>query len=188
MENLNRKLYFNLRILNRKMHQSKRQTLRGQNRVLEVLVENDGLSQGELVELLDIRPSSLSELLSKMEEKGDVYRREDENDKRVRYVFLSEVGKAKALELSSENNPIFSLFDVLSEEEKTDFSNILDKLVADFKDENGCKKGSSHRKSHLARYEEKHGKIDWDSLSDEEKHAKKREIFKSMKRHRRSHR
>lgn len=166
MENLNRKLYFNLRMLNRKLHHGKRQTFRGQNRVLAILLENDGLIQSELVSHLDIRPSSLTELLKKMEEKGDIYRREDEADKRLRYVHLSEVGKAKALELKDDDS---SIFDVLSDSEKEELYQLLDKLTADFKAE--------HKKR----------KAEWAALDDDEKMVKRKKM-RSFRHSRRTHR
>lgn len=46
---------------------SKRQKLTGQQRVLAILVKEDGLIQSQLAEILDIRPSSLAELMKKME-------------------------------------------------------------------------------------------------------------------------
>lgn len=44
-----------------------RQKLNGQQRVLAVLAKEDGLIQSQLAEILDIRPSSLAELMKKME-------------------------------------------------------------------------------------------------------------------------
>ena len=60
---------------------------------LLALRTNDGSSPAELCELMDVRPSSMSELLSKMEENGLVTRATDEADRRATKVWLNENGK-----------------------------------------------------------------------------------------------
>ena len=52
-------------------------------RLLACAAENPGISSRELCELLDIRPSSLSEMLSRAEAEGLLTRAVDEEDRRV---------------------------------------------------------------------------------------------------------
>lgn len=75
----------------------------GMNRPLEVLAENDNVSSRELAELLDIRPSSLTELLSRLESEGLVARTPDENDRRVSRVSLTDKGREQADKLKAEH-------------------------------------------------------------------------------------
>ncbi len=49
-------------------HQARPYHLRGQNRVLVILAKEGTLIQSQLAEIMDIRPSSMTELLSKLEE------------------------------------------------------------------------------------------------------------------------
>ena len=75
----------------------------GMGRPLEVLAENDNVSSRELAELLDIRPSSLTELLSRLESEGLVARTPDENDRRVSRVSLTEKGREQAEKIKAEH-------------------------------------------------------------------------------------
>ena len=52
---------------------STRQKLTGQQRVLAILVKEDGLIQSQLAEILDIRPSSLAELMKSMTNESNVF-------------------------------------------------------------------------------------------------------------------
>ncbi|MGB5361386.1 MAG: MarR family transcriptional regulator [Eudoraea sp.] len=61
--------------------------------VLKKLHENDGLIQNELAYLTLRDKSSLARLLAKMERKDYIVRKQDEWDKRVNRVFLTETGR-----------------------------------------------------------------------------------------------
>ena len=61
--------------------------------VLKKLDENDGLNQNELAFLTYRDKSSLARLLTKMESKKYILRRQSEADKRVNQVFLTPEGK-----------------------------------------------------------------------------------------------
>ena len=73
-------------------------------RTLVALNGNDGLSSGELCEVLGVRPSSLSELIDKMERHGLVQRSIDEQDKRIVRISLTETGAETAAELTEKIN------------------------------------------------------------------------------------
>jgi len=61
--------------------------------VLKRLHDNDGLSQNELAFLTLRNKSSLTRLLSKMEKKQYIFRKQYKEDKRINHVFLAETGK-----------------------------------------------------------------------------------------------
>jgi DNA-binding MarR family transcriptional regulator len=61
--------------------------------VLKKLHENDGLIQNELAYLTLRDKSSLARLLAKMERKNYITRQQDEFDKRVNRVFITETGR-----------------------------------------------------------------------------------------------
>ena len=52
-------------------------------RMLECVAENSNVSSRELCELLDVRPSSLSEMMSRAESEGWIIRAVDEEDRRM---------------------------------------------------------------------------------------------------------
>lgn len=62
-------------------------------RLLACAAENPGVSSRELCELLDVRPSSLSEMLARAEADGLLTRAVDEEDRRVQRISLSEKGQ-----------------------------------------------------------------------------------------------
>ncbi|WP_297704975.1 MarR family transcriptional regulator [uncultured Eudoraea sp.] len=61
--------------------------------VLKKLFEKDGLIQNELAFLTFRDKSSMARLLAKMERKNYIVRIQDDVDKRVNRVFLTEIGK-----------------------------------------------------------------------------------------------
>lgn len=135
-EKLMKQLRFISQASNAFMNQ-KKQSLTGQQRVLAVLRLEDGLNQSYLNEILALSPSSLAELLKKLENNGDVTRKEDENDKRIKQVFLTEAGREKAEKYASlrEEDSSDQFFAGLSEEDQKDFSEFLDKIAAGWDEE-----------------------------------------------------
>jgi DNA-binding MarR family transcriptional regulator len=83
---------------------------REQSRLLLLIAQNDGIIQRDLAEEMDVRPSSMTEILLKMEELGLVVRKQDERDQRVVHIFLTEGGKAAA---EKSKNSIKQLTDAL---------------------------------------------------------------------------
>ncbi|MQS89570.1 MarR family winged helix-turn-helix transcriptional regulator [Companilactobacillus mishanensis] len=128
-DELMKKFHFVGKASNAFMHQNK-QRLTGQQRVLAILRLEDNLSQSYLQEVLDLRPSSLAELLKKLEDNGDITRKEDESDKRIKRVILTDQGREKADENASFKAEDISadFFSGLSEEEQQVFENLLDKI------------------------------------------------------------
>ncbi|MTV83198.1 MarR family winged helix-turn-helix transcriptional regulator [Secundilactobacillus folii] len=118
------------RIDNHRMHN------RGPVRVLRLLKDHDQLTNSDIVEALDIRPSSVSALVAKLEENGLIARKPSEEDGRVMLISLTEKGKnfiSEAHDFKSELSE--SLFSALSTEEQEQLNRLLGKLVADL-DEN----------------------------------------------------
>lgn len=105
---------------------------RGQNRVLHIIADNDGLNQKELAELLDIRSASMSELLNKLEKSNLITREKDETDKRVTRVFISAAGRELVTGAQEQGDFAETLFEGLSDEEKYTFYTTLKKLCAIF--------------------------------------------------------
>ena len=99
---------------------------RGQNSILKILADCDTMPQSELVKQLDMRPQSASEMLKKLEKRGLITRCQSETDKRVIDLRITEQGK-QMYKQSEEFTPI--ALNVLSDEEKQQFANILDKLT-----------------------------------------------------------
>ena len=100
-------------------------------RTLMVISGNDGLSAGELSELLDMRPSSVSELSDRMAARGLVEKKADEADKRVNRIFLTELGKAQVGRIAEVRTEALNSFSAcFTDEEAAKFCELADKLAA----------------------------------------------------------
>jgi DNA-binding MarR family transcriptional regulator len=66
----------------------------GQEMILFNLWRQDGLSQSELVERLEVEPATISKALTRMERAGLVRRRHDAEDGRVTRVYVTVRGRA----------------------------------------------------------------------------------------------
>lgn len=66
----------------------------GQERLLAVLWEDEGLSQSELVDRLSVQPPTVTTALQRLERGGFLYREADEQNRRVSRVYLTDKGRA----------------------------------------------------------------------------------------------
>jgi DNA-binding MarR family transcriptional regulator len=101
---------------------------RGQGRVLAILKLQPEISQKDLSYLLDMRPQSLGELLSKLEKNGYITREPSETDRRVMNIKLTKEG-LKATESTEQEFSFDKLFECLSEEEQKTMSGFLDRII-----------------------------------------------------------
>ncbi|MTK10880.1 MAG: MarR family transcriptional regulator [Clostridiaceae bacterium] len=73
--------------------------------VLAQLWREDGLTQKEIAERLQIKPPSLTGLVDTLVSRGWVLRKEDEKDARIKRLYVTEEGKElrfKSLEVAKE--------------------------------------------------------------------------------------
>lgn len=105
----------------------------GRERVLSVIGSyEDGVRQKTLTEELRINPSSVSEMISKLENDGYVKRTVDPEDKRATLISLTELGEARAAEIQDEKNEkLDKAFGNLTDDEKEQLIALLEKLTAD---------------------------------------------------------
>lgn len=101
---------------------------RGQGRVLTLLSMRDNISQKDLAFILGLRPQSVGELLGKLEKNQLIVRTPSDEDKRVMLVSLTDEGQAEAKRIAEEPSFAIDLFDVFSDEEKMQFSALIEKL------------------------------------------------------------
>lgn len=96
-----------LRVMRRGHHfnRSPVQLNRSQGKLLHILHHHGEMCSGELAERMDIRPSSLTEKLAKLEEAGLVQRRPDPQDSRRTLVALGEAGLKLAESETPGRNP-----------------------------------------------------------------------------------
>ena len=98
-------------------------------RLLECAAANPGVSSRELCEVLDLRPSSLSEILVRAENDGLLCRTVDENDRRVQRVSLTPGGSAVVADMEKvRNEDAKKKTSCLTEEEKKQFCSLCNRL------------------------------------------------------------
>nr|WP_300307924.1 MarR family transcriptional regulator [uncultured Anaerostipes sp.] len=101
----------------------------GQYRCLFYLEEHGSVKQKEMAEELGIRPASLSELISKLEQKGLVKKEPSPKDRRSMMVSLTREGMMTARHGRAGQSRFHSLiFEPLSEEEKETLYELLWKV------------------------------------------------------------
>lgn len=116
---------------------------RGQGRILAFLKLREGIATKDLAYLLDIRISSLNELLAKLERNGYLRREPSEADRRVMLLYLTEKGRAEEQPELEQNG----VLDCLSPEEQEHFGGYLDRIIVALEAELG--------QSDRRRYEER---------------------------------
>ncbi|MCD7754738.1 MAG: MarR family transcriptional regulator [Firmicutes bacterium] len=98
-----------------------------QDAVLRILHDNGPMTQKALQERLAIQPGSVSELVTKLENKALITRRKDTEDRRRVVLTLTEKGAS-----AKRDHPAYPeehLFDTLSDEERRALTGILQKLL-----------------------------------------------------------
>ena len=103
----------------------------GYGRVLDVLSENDGLSQREIAELLSIRPQSASEAIASMEGQGLIEKRANEQDKRSSRIYITQAGRQRQIDLRNERiENARRIFEPLTNQEKETLLELLNKAAS----------------------------------------------------------
>lgn len=98
-------------------------------RLLSCLAENPHVSSRDLCEILDLRPSSLSEMLTRAEGEGWITRAVDEEDRRVQRIDLSPKGKSFVEEMESAREKDYQRKTAcFTEEEKAQFCALCNRL------------------------------------------------------------
>lgn len=123
-----------------------------QQRILSLLASNDKITQHELLDIMQIRAASLSELLTKLEGKGLISRTKADSTKRGIDVEITDLGEAVVSEYAHNHQENTNeLFSVLSEEEQRLLVQLLSRLIEDWHNRNH---GPNGDKNHMHEHEE----------------------------------
>ena len=121
---------------NKKQNPEMKSISKGQGRLIGFLKRKDGFSTKELSEILNISVTSLNETLNKLEQQNFIRKVPSPKDKRVLLVELTEEGRS----IEFKNHADIDIFDTLSEEEKENLNEYLNRLTMalhnKFKEEN----------------------------------------------------
>jgi len=92
-------LYNMLNRLSKQMHrfshraEHKRGLFFGQSKLLQLIAKNEGVIQRDLAEQMDMRPSSMTEALGRLEQLNLILRKRDEKDQRIMHIYLTNKGR-----------------------------------------------------------------------------------------------
>jgi DNA-binding MarR family transcriptional regulator len=103
-----------------------------QMKILRLLGHNGEMLQQDIQDILHIQAGSISEVITKLENKGLVERKKNEEDQRRIEIVITEEGKKAGLESSDEENT--ELFSVLDEKQKEELQESLKKLLEKWKE------------------------------------------------------
>lgn len=141
-------------------HQCKGHSMHhSQHYLLSLIEQHDGAIQQDLVEEMDIRPSSMSELLSKLEQADLIIREKDDDDQRVMRVRITEKGKQHVEQMKGHLSDLtINLFDCLTEEEREKLLSLIQKINTHINDkmESGnlhmMHRGMHHHEHHYSKF------------------------------------
>lgn len=106
----------------------------GQPRVLQALWVEDGLSQKEIGEKLNIKPSTVTVMINRMEKAGLVSRRQDKTDLRVSKIYLEKKGIDLKDDIKNISNKVNDeTFKGFSEDEKKTMNSYLERICKNLK-------------------------------------------------------
>lgn len=97
---------------------------------LKLLTEEGNVTAGRISEYLDIKPSSVSQIIKKLENTGAIQRVKSPKDARVTYVTLTPIGEAAVQDRSFNSEIKKEMFKEFSEEELKRLDADLAKIVA----------------------------------------------------------
>ena len=102
----------------------------GQQRVLTALMRHGSMPQRQLLEKMGLARATLSELLTRLEEKGLVERARSKEDRRAIIVSLTKKGEAAASKVVDiESDIADEAFAPLSATQKADMKSMLDAVL-----------------------------------------------------------
>ncbi|HMM20561.1 MAG TPA: MarR family transcriptional regulator [Selenomonadales bacterium] len=145
MENVNRSLTERFIMLSRLLMQKHHQMganhhhdpYRGQGRILSLLKMQPEMSQRELSYLLGIRPQSMGELLTKLEQSGYITRTPSADDRRAMDIQLTAEGAAAAASMGQRRAQELAadeMFQCLNKEEQEVLAGYLDRIIDTLKE------------------------------------------------------
>lgn len=167
-DKISNELYESLQKLNRYIHRNRHRAIEsnegihpGQMRLLMLISKNEGIMQRGLTEILDMRPSSITEMISNLEKNSLIRREQDENDRRVMHVYLTENGKKITDEFNKTKDSLPDMiFSSLSLEEKDKMLEIINKINSNLENLDTTDKDIDYRSKNNGKFcsHHKHGR------------------------------
>ena len=134
-DKLTEKLTSEILCCSKKLHRGKGHgSCHGQGKILRMVSKNPGITQKNVQELMGLRSGTISELVSKLENRGYIIKTRCQDDKRLVCLNLTEEGKRHVQEMNVQKIPE-DFFKGLNETEMVQMDNLLTKLMNGWKKE-----------------------------------------------------
>ena len=109
---------------------------RGQTPLIFALSHQDGRTNSELAEILEVTPATITNMVKRMEKAGFVQRQRDASDERVKRVWLTDQGKGKVQDLQDVVMRLQTIsFSNFSDLEKEQFRFLMEKILSNIEQE-----------------------------------------------------
>lgn len=136
-----------------RVYHRRAQAHHAQGHVLSIIKERGPVKQKDLLTMLDVRSSSLSEVLAKLESNDLIVRQRDEDDRRGFIVSAREGADGAPPEpKDGYQESADTLFAVLSDEERNQLGELLNKVIASVEDLEPCRQASQKSDKHEKPY------------------------------------
>jgi DNA-binding MarR family transcriptional regulator len=151
-------------MMTRYSHRSS-QVPHAQHHIFELIRQHGSITQGQLLELLDVRSSSLSEILRKLESNGLIVRRRNEVDKRGFILSINQDGPAGFPQMvEPRQSAAQHIFSCLEDEEQQQLRTLLVKVITHLGQEGLADRGPGeghHRQKQGKGRGRRGGKVFW---------------------------
>ena len=95
-----------------------------------IISQDDKVTMGQLAQMLDLTPRAITGLMSGLEKKKLVTRTKDQNDARITWLSLSEIGKKFLKDARPDaSKKLSTLFEVLTKKEQIELVRVIEKLT-----------------------------------------------------------
>lgn len=130
------------------MAQDGKQVTRVQWQILRYLKRTDVCTIGHLAERMDVRPSTMSQMLDRLEKQGWVMRTASEKDSRVRLIGLTEIGRSfiRSVEALRQDS-LTPALRALSPDEQETLVNLLSRVAQTMAEAGQCEGSDACREA-----------------------------------------
>lgn len=102
----------------------------GQQDIVLALVENPGITLGELAKMLDVSTATMSVSVKRMEKAGFIYKTQDENDARTVRLYPTDKAATAPKKIKAKMDALDTVIKKdMTEKEILEFARLLDKAI-----------------------------------------------------------
>lgn len=110
----------------------------GQQHIVLILKHNEGLTVGQIAEIIGVATATASVSIKRMEKAGFVIRKSDENDSRITKIYLTEKGHCATEHIKNKMDALEQIVSKgLTDEEILLLSDLMEKIINNLDEQDG---------------------------------------------------